>query len=585
MHGGLRVDDVAEVLATGGRYGRRVGGGASAEALPRGEGASHGDDAAGPATGPGLGDAAVVTQRELGWEQLWAHARELGRDPVFAGLDDREIEVALHTRAVEASAALARLFEVLAEFVVRGIWAEQGCRTPGAWLSWKLGIGASTAREWVRVAIRLRELPLIAERFAQGGLSYSKTRALTRIALPDTQTWLLQWADHATAAQLEHISRNLRGLQQARHAPADAADDDGWAVAVRSRPGGRAELRLEGPAEEIYELEARCRRHAERELAQQRAAGGSASAEADPDPDPDPDLGPDRDTRADDVPWATSAQLARAVATAVLAGTADNPPDTSGLDRHTLVLHTPADALAAPADADADLEGDAPLPVPVRDPTGRIRSLDRRVLRRLACDAGIVVAVTDGDGTPLDIGRRKRQVSAALRRAVLLRDRQSCRFPGCATTRHLHVHHIHHWADGGPTVRDNLITLCGHHHRFIHHCHGTGRPWHIELRPGGQHRFREHATVAPVPNAGPTPDVTAAIDDAGGPASPTTGIGSASAEAAATVRDLLDDPLGRPGPHAPLEWDGPGHYGLDLAVAVLQQHLDAVLPPTYLLAA
>ncbi|HSK23473.1 MAG TPA: DUF222 domain-containing protein [Egicoccus sp.] len=487
----------------------------------------------------GAGDLAVATQRELGWEQLIAHARDLGRDPAFADLDDRAVEVAVHTRAVEASVALSRLFEVLAEFVVRGIWADQGCRTPGAWLSWKLGIGASTAREWVRVAVRLRELPLIAGRFADGTLSYSKVRALTRIALPDMQTWLLDWADRGTAAELEHIARQLRGVQQGRH-KADPDDDlDGWDVSVRSLVGGRAEIRLVGPAEEIFELEERCRRAAR----QHRAEIDEADVERSP--------------------VVTGAELGSAMADAILAGTADNPPDTSGLDRHTLVLHTPADALAA---APAEASG---RPVPARDGSGRIRSLDRRVLRRLACEAGIVVAALDGDGNPLDVGRRKRQVSAALRRAVLLRDRQSCRFPGCGTTRNLHVHHVVHWADGGPTVRDNLITLCAHHHRHLHACHDDGRPWTIGLSGDGDHTFRAHDDPAAVPHAGPTPEVAVEV------AAMIAVAGSASAGAGRPAAE----PGGRPGPHAPIEWDGPGHYDLDLAVAVLQQHLDDVLPP------
>ncbi|MFA9433021.1 hypothetical protein [Egicoccus sp. AB-alg2] len=114
-----------------------------------------------PDAGVSLADAAVITQRELGWEQLFAHARTLGGDPALAPLSDHDVEVALHARAGELTIALARLFDLLAEFVVRGIWADQGCRTPGTWLSWKLGLGASTAREWVRVALRLRELPTI----------------------------------------------------------------------------------------------------------------------------------------------------------------------------------------------------------------------------------------------------------------------------------------------------------------------------------------------------------------------------------------------------------------------------------------
>jgi hypothetical protein len=149
------------------------------------------------------------------------------------------------------------------------------------------------------------------------------------------------------------------------------------------------------------------------------------------------------------------------------------PADTSGLDRHTLVLHASADAIAK----------EGPDRVPVEDRHGRVRGMDRQTLRRLACEAGIVLAAVDEHGTPLDVGRRDRRLSAALRRALHLRDR-SCTFPGCGATRHLHAHHVHHWADGGPTDLSNLVLICSHHHRFVHQ-----NGWTIEVRPDAQHRF------------------------------------------------------------------------------------------------
>ena len=102
-----------------------------------------------------------------------------------------------------------------------------------------------------------------------------------------------------------------------------------------------------------------------------------------------------------------------------------------------------------------------------------------RVLRRLACEAGLVLIATR-NGSPMDVGRRQRRLTVALRRAVLARDR-GCRFPDGEATRHLHVHHVWHWADGGPTDLANLATLCGAHHRFVHE-----RAWTLPpaSRPG-----------------------------------------------------------------------------------------------------
>ena len=86
--------------------------------------------------------------------------------------------------------------------------------------------------------------------------------------------------------------------------------------------------------------------------------------------------------------------------------------------------------------------------------------------RRLGCDAA-VERIVEREGRPLSVGRRKRTIAPALRRALRARDR-GCRFPGCTHTRFLHAHHIHHWARGGPTTLDNLIQLCSYHHRLVH---------------------------------------------------------------------------------------------------------------------
>jgi len=88
-------------------------------------------------------------------------------------------------------------------------------------------------------------------------------------------------------------------------------------------------------------------------------------------------------------------------------------------------------------------------------------------LRRVACDGGLVVAVSDGQGNVLDVGRRARAIPAAIRRAMMVRDRH-CRFPGCANRAFLHGHHVHHWMHGGATSLDNLLTLCAFHHRQVH---------------------------------------------------------------------------------------------------------------------
>ncbi len=67
----------------------------------------------------------------------------------------------------------------------------------------------------------------------------------------------------------------------------------------------------------------------------------------------------------------------------------------------------------------------------------------------------------------LDIGRKSRSIPPAIRRALNHRD-GGCRFPGCTAHKYVDAHHIVHWADGGETKLDNLVTLCRHHHRAVH---------------------------------------------------------------------------------------------------------------------
>jgi hypothetical protein len=102
--------------------------------------------------------------------------------------------------------------------------------------------------------------------------------------------------------------------------------------------------------------------------------------------------------------------------------------------------------------------------------------LSSATVRRLACDADLIPAVLGSRGEILDVGRMRRLVTTAIWVALILRD-QHCAFPGCHRPPSMcHGHHIQHWADGGETKLDNLVLLCGHHHRVIHHT-----PWLIRL--------------------------------------------------------------------------------------------------------
>ncbi|MBK7537803.1 MAG: HNH endonuclease [Myxococcales bacterium] len=124
-------------------------------------------------------------------------------------------------------------------------------------------------------------------------------------------------------------------------------------------------------------------------------------------------------------------------------------------------------------------------------------ALSPQAPRRLACDCGLVVATvaaaTSTDATPLSVGRKTRTIPAALKRALLLRDR-TCRFPGCDHRLFLDGHHLQHWADGGETNLDNLALLCSLHHAYVHE-----RGYRITQSPTGALAFEDPQGRAVVP--------------------------------------------------------------------------------------
>jgi hypothetical protein len=109
----------------------------------------------------------------------------------------------------------------------------------------------------------------------------------------------------------------------------------------------------------------------------------------------------------------------------------------------------------------------------------------REAVRRLSCDAGIIEIVEDDRGAPLSVGRKRRTIAGALKRALHQRD-ATCTFPGCTHRVFLEGHHIKHWADGGETSLQNTTLLCTAHHRFVHEYGYT-----IEMTEDQRPQFRD----------------------------------------------------------------------------------------------
>jgi hypothetical protein len=106
--------------------------------------------------------------------------------------------------------------------------------------------------------------------------------------------------------------------------------------------------------------------------------------------------------------------------------------------------------------------------------------ISRITAERLVCDCAIARLVVNAEGEVLDLGRRTRTISRALRRAIVVRD-QHCQFPGCrAPAAWCDVHHLVHWLVGGDTNLDNCALLCRRHHVAVHE-----GGWKLERGPNG----------------------------------------------------------------------------------------------------
>ena len=131
-------------------------------------------------------------------------------------LGDEIAELSTHL-----DAATAHLLDLIREFDSRAGW-NTGFRSCAAWLSWRVGLDIGAARERVRVAHALEQLPRLAQALARGELSYAKVRALTRVATPETEERLLRVGRAGTADHVERIVRGWRRMDRKAEAREDA---------------------------------------------------------------------------------------------------------------------------------------------------------------------------------------------------------------------------------------------------------------------------------------------------------------------------------------------------------------------------
>jgi hypothetical protein len=331
--------------------------------------------------------------------------------------------------AAHIDAAMHRLLGDIRRFDAERGWYHADFRSCADWLSWRVGWDLGTARDRVRVAQRLGELPQIDAALQRGAISYSKCRAMVRVATPETEASLLTCAETTTAAQLEKICRRFQAVQRSRGKADDGATPPRRYVNRRTLDDGMVRIEVVLHPEE-----------AERVWLTTIAAAKHVSAE--------------------------TLDLADGFMAMFHPGDGEGP------------VKTPVEIVVTIPQAGLTGERD--------DEVGSLASgqfVSAETARMLSCDAGIVRLTESPTGEVLSISRRTRSISAALKRALLERDHHCC-YPGCTNQGWLHGHHIKHWANGGETKLSNLVLLCSSHHRLVHE-----RNIRIELDAAGRARF------------------------------------------------------------------------------------------------
>jgi len=338
--------------------------------------------------------------------------------------------------AGQISAAEHRLLTLIAQFDKNREWSCGGTvRSCAHWLNWKCGITMGVAREKVRVAHCLEELPLTDRSFGSGEISYSKVRAITRVATPDNEDFLLTIARYGTASHLEQVVKKYKKVQasddrkQEQHQQRDRKlvyfqDDDGmWVIHAKLPPevGSLVVKTLEAVTTTLQQEKPQLEKDVPAETFS------------------DEDL--IENTRADALVTLAEHFLATAEKKHQFKG-------LKGSERCQVMLHVNINNLQH-----CHLDDN--------------QWISPNNAKRLSCDASLITVLEDEQGRVLNIGRRSRTVPPSISRALQLRDK-TCRFPGCCESRYVEAHHIKHWADGGETSLDNLVTLCRFHHRQLH---------------------------------------------------------------------------------------------------------------------
>ena len=337
----------------------------------------------------------------------------------------------LTSLAGHVNAANYRFLQLLARFDAQDGWFGTGARSCAHWLEWRCGIGLGAAREKVRVARALEHLPKIGSAFSRGELSYCMVRALSRKACPATEDYYLMIARHGTVSHVERLVRLHDRAEKLQDSAREARQVESREATYYQDETGNWVIKAVLPPEA-----------GERVVKTLNAIVAKGVDEQ-------------QGTKPIDSMAQKRADALTSMAEHYLSIGNGGTRSLAGSERCQVMLHVDLETLQQNG-------GQA------NGRLGRDTWLHPDTARRLSCDASLVTVLEDDQGNVLNIGRRSRIVPRHIQRALELRDQGQCRYPGCQCRQYTDAHHVTHWADGGETSLNNLVTLCRYHHRALH---------------------------------------------------------------------------------------------------------------------
>jgi hypothetical protein len=349
----------------------------------------------------------------------------------------RELEAEITELAGHLNAGEYRWLSLIAEYDRRTGWSSSACRSCAHWLNFQCGVALGAAREKVRVARALEKLPKVSAAMARGELSYSKARALTRVANEATEDYFLSIALHGTASHVERLVQGFRRAKEAEELSREAQQHAGRIVTYLWDDDGSLVLKARLPAD-VGALLLKALDAAAEDIPTPSVPAGTQPVNTRVDSDERPSYA----TRRADALGALAESFLKHGGEAL-----------NGGERQQIVVHVDAETLRDSVAGRCEIDEGPALPA--------------ETVRRLACDCSVVAIVENERGEVLNVGRRTRSIPPAIRRALDARD-HGCRFPGCTHTRYVDAHHVKHWAHGGETKASNLVQLCRFHHRKVH---------------------------------------------------------------------------------------------------------------------